>query len=58
VKHVWVDGKLLKEDFRLKSDLARPRELVMESRDYLLSQVPAQQGWLVSRTQEPAPATA
>jgi cytosine/adenosine deaminase-related metal-dependent hydrolase len=48
VKTVLVDGKLLKEDFRLKADLAGPRRLVEESRDYLVGKFgEPEPGWLV-----------
>ena len=44
---VMVDGRILKDDFRLKADLGQPRKLVEESRDYLVSKfgVP-EPGWL------------
>ncbi len=47
VKTVVVDGKVLKRDGRLVADLSRPSQLVADSRDYLLSKVPAQPGWIV-----------
>ncbi|HUG47818.1 MAG TPA: amidohydrolase family protein [Candidatus Limnocylindria bacterium] len=47
VKHVFVDGKLLKEDFRLTADLDAPRRAVEESRDYLVSKFgEPEPGWL------------
>jgi cytosine/adenosine deaminase-related metal-dependent hydrolase len=46
VKTVLVDGKVMKEDGRLKADLAAPRRLVEASRDYLVAQVDAEPGWL------------
>ena len=47
VKHVFVDGKLLKEDFRLKAGLDAPRRAVEESRDYLVSKFgEPEPGWL------------
>jgi len=48
VKTVFVDGKVLKEDFRLAASLDGPRRLVEASRDYLVSQVEPQQGWLAA----------
>jgi cytosine/adenosine deaminase-related metal-dependent hydrolase len=48
VKTVLVDGKVLKEDFRLAASLDGPRRLVEASRDYLVSQVEPQQGWLAA----------
>jgi len=50
VKTVIVDGRILKEDFRLSADLDGPRRLVEASRDFLVSSVPAQPGWLVRAT--------
>ena len=42
-----VDGKILKDDFKLKADLERPRALVEASRDYLVSKFGAPEpGWL------------
>jgi cytosine/adenosine deaminase-related metal-dependent hydrolase len=47
VRTVMVDGQILKDDFRLKADLAQPRKLVEESRDYLVSKFGAPEpGWL------------
>ena len=47
VKTVLVDGKVLKEDFRLKAELDGPRKLVESSRDYLVSKFGAPEpGWL------------
>ncbi|HET9084300.1 MAG TPA: amidohydrolase family protein, partial [Candidatus Limnocylindrales bacterium] len=47
VRTVMVDGKILKDDFRLKADLDQPRKLVEESRDYLVSKFGAPEpGWL------------
>ncbi|HEX2221746.1 MAG TPA: amidohydrolase family protein [Candidatus Limnocylindria bacterium] len=47
VKTVLVDGKVLKEDFKLTAELDRPRRLVQESRDYLVSRFGApEDGWL------------
>ena len=48
VKTVVVDGRVVKEDFKLKADLAGPRKAVEASRDYLVSKfgVP-EPGWLV-----------
>ena len=45
VKTVMVDGQLVKEDGRLKANLAKPRELVEESADFLISQVDKQEHW-------------
>jgi len=48
VKTVLVDGVVLKEDFRLKADLAAPRKAVEASRDYLVSKFgEPEPGWLV-----------
>jgi 5-methylthioadenosine/S-adenosylhomocysteine deaminase len=50
VRTVLVDGKVLKEDFKLKADLDGPRKLVEASRDYLVSKFgEPEPGWLVSR---------
>lgn len=48
VDTVIVDGVVRKRDGKLLADLAGPRAKVMASRDYLVSQVPAQEGWLVA----------
>lgn len=47
VKTVLVDGKVMKRDFRLLADLEGPRKEVEASRDYLVSRVAPQPGWLV-----------
>jgi cytosine/adenosine deaminase-related metal-dependent hydrolase len=47
VKTVLVDGKILKQDFKLKADLTEPRKLVESSRDYLVSKFgEPEPGWL------------
>jgi hypothetical protein len=46
VETVLVDGVVRKRDGRLLADLAGPRAQVMASRDYLVSQVDHQDGWL------------
>jgi cytosine/adenosine deaminase-related metal-dependent hydrolase len=47
VRTVLVDGKVVKDDFRLKTDLTRPRQLVQESRDFLVSEFgEPEPGWL------------
>jgi cytosine/adenosine deaminase-related metal-dependent hydrolase len=48
VKTVLVDGRVLKENFRLAAELDGPRRLVEASRDYLVSQVEPQPGWLAA----------
>ena len=59
VKTVLVDGDVLKEDFRLKADLAGPRRLVEESRDYLLAAFgDPEPGWLSPPTSDSAKAAA
>jgi cytosine/adenosine deaminase-related metal-dependent hydrolase len=45
---VMVNGVVLKRDGKLVGDLAVPRRNVMASRDYLVSQVPEQEGWIAS----------
>jgi 5-methylthioadenosine/S-adenosylhomocysteine deaminase len=51
VKTVLVDGKVLKEDFKLKADLAAPRKAVEESRDYLVGKFgEPEPGWLATAT--------
>jgi 5-methylthioadenosine/S-adenosylhomocysteine deaminase len=48
VKTVLVDGAVLKEDFKLKADLAAPRQAVEASRDYLVSKFgEPEPGWMV-----------
>jgi cytosine/adenosine deaminase-related metal-dependent hydrolase len=50
VRTVLVDGQILKDDFRLKADLAAPRKGVEASRDYLLSKFgDPEPGWLPAR---------
>ena len=47
VKTVLVDGKILKEDFKLKADLDGPRKAVEASRDYLVGKFgEPEPGWL------------
>ncbi|HXG40791.1 MAG TPA: amidohydrolase family protein [Candidatus Limnocylindrales bacterium] len=48
VETVIVDGRIVKRDGKLVADLAGPRRLVEESRDYLVSQVQPQPGWLAA----------
>jgi cytosine/adenosine deaminase-related metal-dependent hydrolase len=42
-----IDGVIRKQDGRLLADLDGPRAAIKESRDYLVSQVPTQDGWVV-----------
>ena len=47
VRTVFVDGKVLKDDFKLKADLDGPRRQVEESRDYLVGKFgEPEPGWL------------
>ncbi len=46
VDTVMVNGAILKRGGKLVADLTSPRQKVMASRDYLVSQVPTQEGWL------------
>ncbi len=46
VETVIVDGKILKSNGKLHANLDEPRRLVEASRDYLVSQVAPQAGWL------------
>ena len=48
VDTVMVDGVILKRGGKLVPDLSGPRRDVMASRDYLVSQVPTQEGWIAS----------
>jgi 5-methylthioadenosine/S-adenosylhomocysteine deaminase len=48
VATVMVNGVILKRDGKLVADLSGPRRDVMASRDYLVSQVPSQEGWIAS----------
>lgn len=48
VQTVIIDGVVQKRDGKLVSDLTGPRRNVMASRDYLVSQVPTQEGWIAS----------
>jgi cytosine/adenosine deaminase-related metal-dependent hydrolase len=47
VDTVIIDGVIRKRDGRLATDLASARAAVGASRDYLVSQVPTQDGWVV-----------
>ncbi len=47
VDTVIIDGVIRKRDGKLLADLAGPRAAVGASRDYLVSQVPTQDGWVV-----------
>lgn len=47
VDTVIIDGVIRKRDGRLLADLSGPRAAIKESRDYLVSQVPTQEGWVV-----------
>ncbi len=58
VKDVMIDGTWKKRDFRMLTDLEQPRQLIEASKDYLVSQVPAQEGWVVKGSAGPAVATA
>ncbi|HET7727620.1 MAG TPA: amidohydrolase family protein [Candidatus Limnocylindrales bacterium] len=50
VKTVLVDGRIVKQDFRLAADLDAPRRLVEESRDYLVGRFgEPEPGWLPAR---------
>ena len=50
VRTVMVDGKLLKDDFRLVADLGGPRRAVEASRDYLVGTFgEPEPGWLPAR---------
>ena len=48
VDTVMVDGVVRKRGGKLVTDLSGPRRDVMASRDYLVSQVPTQEGWIAS----------
>jgi 5-methylthioadenosine/S-adenosylhomocysteine deaminase len=50
VRTVLVDGQVRKQDWRLVADLDGPRQAVEASRDYLVSKVQPQPGWLEPRT--------
>lgn len=47
VETVIIDGRFQKRDFKMLADLARPRQLIEESKDFLVSSVAPQPGWLV-----------
>ncbi len=56
VRTVLVDGRVVKDDFKLKADLSTPRQLVEASRDFLVGEFgEPEPGWLV---REPAKETA
>ncbi len=46
VDTVIIDGVIRKRGGKLLADLGSPRAAVMASRDFLVSQVPAQEGWI------------
>ena len=46
VETVIVDGRIVKRDGKLVAELSGPRKLVEASRDYLVSQIEPQPGWL------------
>jgi 5-methylthioadenosine/S-adenosylhomocysteine deaminase len=46
VETVIVDGKIQKANGKLVADLTGPRKAVEASRDFLVSQVAPQPGWL------------
>ncbi len=48
VDTVMVDGRIVKSGGRLHADLAGPRKAVEASRDYLVSKVAPQAGWLAT----------
>ena len=48
VKTVFIDGVLKKQDHKLMTDLTEPRKAVEASRDFLVSQVEPQAGWVVA----------
>ncbi len=52
VRTVLIDGRIVKDDFRLTADLAGPRKLIKASADFLVGVVDPQPGWL------PRPVTA
>jgi cytosine/adenosine deaminase-related metal-dependent hydrolase len=52
VRTVLIDGRIVKDDFRLSADLAGPRKLINASADFLVGVVDPQPGWL------PRPVTA
>ena len=56
VRTVLVDGRIVKDDFKLKADLSTPRQLVEASRDFLVGEFgEPEPGWMV---REPAKETA
>jgi cytosine/adenosine deaminase-related metal-dependent hydrolase len=59
VETVIIDGKIMKSNGKLHANLDGPRRQVEASRDYLVSQVEPQAGWMVGEPQkEGAAATA
>jgi 5-methylthioadenosine/S-adenosylhomocysteine deaminase len=51
VKTVLVDGRVMKEDFRLVADLDAPRRAVEASRDYLVGEFgEPEPGWVAAQT--------
>jgi cytosine/adenosine deaminase-related metal-dependent hydrolase len=50
VDTVIINGRFQKRDGKLLTALDGPRRLVEDSKDYLISVVPAQPGWLIRQT--------
>jgi len=50
VETVIIDGVIRKRDGKLVADLDAPRRLVESSRDFLVSQVEPQAGWITRAT--------
>ena len=50
VDTVIVNGTVLKRGGHMLADLARPRQLLEESKEYLIHAVPAQPGWVVAES--------
>ena len=50
VDTVMIDGRIVKSGGRLHADLTGPRKAVEASRDYLVSKVEPQAGWLATAT--------
>jgi 5-methylthioadenosine/S-adenosylhomocysteine deaminase len=48
VREVLVDGVFRKRDFRLVQDLGSARQDVLQSRDWLVAQVPAEPTWITT----------
>ena len=48
VETVFVNGVIKKQDFKLVQDLGEARQSVLRSRDWLVTQIPAEEHWITT----------